>query len=286
MAMAEPRTAALRGAGFWVPFFALLFAAWAALFVMAADFANRAPVVLLGPGMELLAPLFPASSAGLDLPGFLQALCFSGPGPGDSPWPALFGMWSLMALAMMAPTAVPLLRTYGDLHFGNPQRVPVCGFYGLAAGFCAVWILFAAMGAFGQLGLSKLELLTFGGVLEANWLSALLLVGAGLYQFTALKAACLSRCRSPITFFMTHWRAGLRGAFRMGLLQGLFCLGCCWALMALAFVGGTMNIVWMGVAMIIMTVEKLPALGRRLSAPLGVGLIIAGATVALFGPIA
>jgi len=99
-----------------------------------------------------------------------------------------------------------------------------------------------------------------------------LLMLAGAYQFSALKAACLAKCRAPLTFFMQHWE---EGAWRNGLRLGLVCLGCCWALMALAFVGGVMNLAFMGLATAIMVIEKLPDLGRWLTRPLG-GVLLAG----------
>ena len=198
-----------RTAGFWTAFFALVLIGWAALFAMSADFAARAPVSLLGPGMALLAPFYSASSGAAVLPFGLEALCLSGPSPGDAAPLALFGMWALMALAMMAPTAVPLLRTYGDLVVGNPERVSPAGFWALLAGFCLVWVGFAVIAALAQSLSSSAGLMTVGGLLGSDWLVAALLALAGLYQFSTLKAACLSRCRSPMAFFLSHWREGL-----------------------------------------------------------------------------
>jgi predicted metal-binding membrane protein len=264
----------------WVSFFAVVLGGWAALFAMSADFATRAPVSLLGPGMGVLAPLFSGTSGDGVLPLALDVICFAGPSSGEAAPVALFGMWSLMALAMMAPTAAPMLRTYGDLAAGNPERVPPTGFWGLLAGFSVVWIGFAAIAALAQSAAAWAGLMTAGGLLRASWLAAALLALAGLYQFSTLKTACLSRCRSPMAFFLAHWREGVAGALRMGLQQGVACLGCCWALMALAFVGGTMNLVWMGGAMVLMTIEKLPTFGRYITAPLGAALLASAAAVA------
>lgn len=283
---ASPLESSWRVAGFWTAFFALVLVGWAALFAMSADFAARAPVSLLGPGMALLAPLYPPGSGGAVLPFGLEALCLSGASPGDAAPLALFGMWALMALAMMAPTAAPLLRTYGDLVAGNPERISPAGFWALLAGFCLVWVGFAVIAALAQSLSSSAGLMTVGGLLGSDWLAAALLALAGLYQFSTLKAACLSRCRSPMAFFLSHWREGLAGALRMGLRQGMACLGCCWALMALAFVGGTMNLVWMGGAMVLMTVEKLPSVGRYVTAPLGAALLASSFYVAWLAAIA
>ena len=190
-------------------------------------------------------------------------------------------MWALMVLAMMMPTAVPLFRSYSDLSVGNPDRIPPVGLLGLAVGFCAAWLGFAAVGGLVHWALSLNGFLSDAGILQQSWLAALLLALAGLYQFSNLKAACLSRCRAPLMFFLSNWRDGVAGAFRMGLHQGVFCLGCCWALMALAFVGGTMNLLWMGGAMVLMTLEKLPFLGRYVTQPLGVALLTASILVSL-----
>jgi predicted metal-binding membrane protein len=106
--------------------------------------------------------------------------------------------------------------------------------------------------------------------------SALLLALAGLYQFSTLKEACLNKCRAPLTFFMAHWD---EGALRNGLRLGLVCLGCCWALMALGFVGGVMNLAFMGLATVVLVVEKLPGLGRWVTRPLGVVLLASAGVV-------
>ena len=112
-------------------------------------------------------------------------------------------------------------------------------------------------------------------------LGAAVLVGAGLYQFTALKAACLDQCRGPVEALTRHRRTGRAAAFRMGFLHGGFCLGCCWALMALLFVGGIMNIWWvLGIALYV-AVEKLAPGGDRLAKPMGAALILAGAGLLL-----
>lgn len=267
-------------AGRWGGFFSVVLGAWAALFAMSADFAAQAPVALLGPGMELLAPLFPDSPDSWVLPLAIDSLCFAGPTPGDAPPSVLFGMWSLMALGMMAPTAAPMLQTYSDLAAGNPGRISATGFWGLLAGFCLVWLAFALLAAAAQWAAAWAGALTAGGLLRSEWLAVALLTLAGLYQFSALKAACLSRCRSPMAFFISHWRSGAMGALQMGLRQGIACLGCCWALMVLAFVGGTMNLVWMGAAMALMAIEKLPKFGRYVTAPLGAALVASAAVVA------
>jgi len=190
----------------------------------------------------------------------------------------LWLMWVAMAAAMMLPTFLPALATYEDLSASGAATG--CGVLALMAGYLGIWLGFAALAAGVQMALTGAGLLTPLGQSGARWFSAALLFGAGAYQFTALKEACLSQCRQPLTFFMQHWRPGAAHAAVMGLRLGAVCLGCCWALMALAFVGGTMNLAWMGLATVLMIVEKLPDLGRLLTRPLGGALIVAAALTA------
>lgn len=235
----------------WLGFYALVVGSWAALYAM-----RLPPEVLTA-----------AEAYGAE---FWLALCAVEPGLAGLP--VLIAMWAAMTAAMMAPTLQPALATFDDLvQAGAARRVD---FAILLAGYLVVWLGFAVLAAALQMGLSGAGLLTPWGASAERWFSALLLAGAGAYQFTALKDACLSRCRRPLIFFMQHWA---EGPARMGLRLGLACLGCCWALMALAFVGGTMNLAFMGLAMVLMTLEKLPFWGARLTRPLGAALLGAAA---------
>ena len=201
-----------------------------------------------------------------------RELC--GRGALDATLPSLVLMWSLMAVAMMLPGAWPMLRTHAQLPRDAAGAVAGTGW--LAAGYLAVWFLFALMAAFAQQQLAEQRLLDADGATRHAAADALLFAGAGLYQFSRLREACVRRCRSPLMFLMTHWRDGRAGAVTMGARHGLDCLGCCGALMLLAFVGGVMNLLWMAAATLLMTLEKLPA-GARLSHPLGWMLLAAGA---------
>ena len=234
----------------WLGFFAIVGAAWVALYLMGGTF-DAAD----GPrryGVDAWRDLCSVSV-------------------GEAGWPTLMAMWSLMTVAMMLPSAFPMLRTYADLvHAG----VAAAGLAGLAVGYLVVWQVFAAAAAWAQIGLAAAGLLTPAGESLSHGLDALLLGVAGLYQWSALKHACASRCRAPLMFFMQHWRGGVGGAFVMGVRQGLDCLLCCVALMALAFVGGVMNLAWMGAALLLMTLEKLPRLGERVTRPLGIVLLV------------
>lgn len=239
----------------WPAFFAAVLGAWAALMLML----RSDPVAGFG-----------------DMPaGFWASLCL----PADqAPFGALWAMWGLMSLAMMLPTFAPALRTWLSLGATGATGPASAGV--LTGGYLAVWLAASGAGAAAQAALAGAGWLAPDGSSLSRALTALLLVGAGFWQFTALKAACLSRCRMPLTFFMERWRPGLAPAFRIGAALGAHCLGCCWALMALAFVGGTMNLMWMGAATAFMVAEKLQA-GAWLTRPAGAALVAAGIAVAL-----
>jgi predicted metal-binding membrane protein len=235
------------GAAHWLVLFGVILGAWALLYAMALPADLRAAGAVYGTS-------------------FLESLCIVPPGAAGLP--KLFLMWALMAAAMMAPTALPAFATYEDLgRAGGEVR-----FGALVAGYMAVWLGFAAVAATAQMALTSAGLVSPFGDSRSAGLTAGLLLFAGLYQFSSLKEACLSKCRQPLTFFMAHWD---EGPWRNGLRLGAVCLGCCWALMALAFVGGVMNVAFMGLAALIMVLEKLPEIGRWVTRPLGVVLIAA-----------
>lgn len=240
------RIRSLRGPH-WLVFFGALLAGWGALFAMAIPSELRALEGTYGGA-------------------FIAALC--GGTLGTAGLPTTLAMWVLMSAAMMAPTALPAFATYDTL-----PRTPGTSISALIGGYLLAWTGFSVLAAFAQMGLYRLGLVGALGQSLSPTLSAALLIGAGLYQFSAIKNTCLSRCRAPLTFFLQHWD---EGPFRNGLRLGLDCIGCCWALMALGFVGGTMNLAFMGLAMVLMTLEKLPGIGRRLTRPLGGALIAAG----------
>jgi len=237
----------------WLGFFAVILSAWAGLFAM----------VVTSPLADVP-------------PGLWGALCI---GAASADPGSLFAMWLLMAAAMMLPTFVPALRTF--LNLGAAGATQTVDAVALVAGYALVWIAGALVGALGQLALAQAGLVAPDGSSLSLWLSSALLLMAGAYQFTHLKAACLARCRMPLTFFMERWAPGSACAFRMGLELGVLCFGCCWALMVLAFIGGTMNLLWMGAATLFMVMEKLPDLGRFLTRPAGYLLVTAAGATAL-----
>lgn len=187
-------------------------------------------------------------------------------------------MWWLMMVAMMVPSAAPTILLYGALNRGPGGLAPVF----FAFGYLAVWAGFSAMATAAQGTLAAFGLIDpMFMTLATPWLGATLLIGAGLYQLTPVKAACLDHCRGPVAALTRHRRTGRAAAFRMGLLHGRFCLGCCWALMALLFVGGIMNIWWILGVTLYVALEKLAPGGDRLTRPLGVALVLAGLVVLL-----
>lgn len=240
----------------WLGFFALVILAWAALLLGSVGL----------PG---------SSDAAAGLAWWVE-LCTAAPGAAGLA--GLWAMWAVMSAAMMAPTFLPALATFDDLRHGG--ATDKAGFLLLLAGYLTIWLGFSILAAGAQLWLASLGLVNGAGQSVSSALTALLLIAAGGYQFSAIKNACLTQCRSPMTFFMGHWRPGRLVPFELGLRLGAVCLGCCWALMVLAFVGGTMNLVWMGAATVLMVLEKLPEIGAPVTRPLGWALIAAGALVA------
>lgn len=164
-------------------------------------------------------------------------------------------MWTLMMAAMMLPSALPMLRTFAALGHRTPShsRSNTMVF---AVGYLAVWGGFSVLATLGQWGLLEARLVSPMMKASSQWLGAALLLGAGAYQLTPWKATCLTRCRSPLAFLMTEWRPGWRGALRMGWRHGLYCVGCCWALMLLLFVIGVMNLAWIAALSVLVLLEK------------------------------
>ena len=189
----------------------------------------------------------------------------------------LAGMWAIMMAAMMLPTMVPTLRSYEDLMTSaNGTRV---GWLGVLLGYSIVWVLFSLIISGTQLALLYLNVVDMMGKAKSLWLSAALLVVAGAFQFTRAKEVCHGVCHSPMSYFVGYWRAGFGGGLRMGLSLGAYCFGCCWLFMVLGFAGGVMNFLWMGLATLMMVLEKLPQLGHFLVKPLGILLILSGPSI-------
>lgn len=192
---------------------------------------------------------------------------------------ALFvGGWVVMTTAMMLPTTIPLLEMFRRLTAGRADRSWLAA--SVVAGYLAAWtvcgvLVFAAATA--------LPALVPAAWVTPRTLAAGLFVTAGAFQFSSLKYACLERCRSPLSFLSSRWRGGRDGwhSFRLGVEHGAFCVGCCWALMLLMFAFGAVQLAWMLALAAVMAIEKNMPWGRRLSAPLGITLLLTGAAIAL-----
>jgi predicted metal-binding membrane protein len=203
-----------------------------------------------------------------------QALCQPGVTGGWSDLVLAAPMWMAMTLAMMLPTAGPMILTYAEIaDTAARKREPVVSPLILAAGYVAVWFGFAFVAAALQFALARAGLLDGGSV--GRLVGGTIFLGAGLYQFSALKQACLSICQRPFPFFFSNWTTETSGVLRLGLRQGMLCLGCCWAMMLVMFAVGIMNVVWMAALGIVMTVEKIGT-GKRFTYSVGVALIAIG----------
>jgi predicted metal-binding membrane protein len=196
----------------------------------------------------------------------------------------LFAMWTAMMIGMMLPSAAPTLLIYGMVARRGedasdaPLRVHI-----FAGGYLVAWAAFSAVAALAQRAFTAADLLSPMMEARTPLVSGAMLMAAGLYQLTPFKRACLQACQSPAAFLVKYWRAGRAGAFRIGLRHGWYCLGCCWALMLLLFVGGVMNLAVIIGLTVFLLIEKLmpPTLrGGRFS---GVVLVVAGLYMTVAG---
>jgi len=186
-------------------------------------------------------------------------------------------LWGVMMVAMMFPAIVPVVGLFSTIAGRKrEQGVPFTPAWVFVAGYLVLWTLAGGVGYTVDLAIQSLPevfpaLRTYGLVI-----GGLTLIAAGVYQLTPLKYLCLSQCRSPMGFLLTSWRDGALGAFRMGLHHGAYCLGCCWSLMAVLFVVGTMNLVWMGILSMVIFVEKIVPHGVEMGKATGLALIALG----------
>ncbi len=242
----------------WLGFFGLVLWAWWVMYTMTQT--------MHMPGMEMPSmPMDGGGHGGMDMTGLRT----------------LIPMWVIMMAAMMGPTFVPTARTYEDL-IGSGAGTRA-GFLGLVSGYLAVWFGFGIVIALAHRAFLSLGLLDAMGQSASLRFSVALLIAAGIYQFTSAKDRCLDYCRTPMVHFLAAWRDGFAGGAWMGGRIGLYCVACCWAIMALGFVGGAMNLIWMGIATLIMTLEKLPDIGRWMTRPLGVAFLVAAVWIGLTG---
>jgi predicted metal-binding membrane protein len=190
---------------------------------------------------------------------------------------SMFLMWAVMMVAMMVPTAAPMILIFANVNRKRQEQeqpyVPTAVFL---SGYLLVWTGFSVLATLAQWGLHEAALLSPMMVSTSPILGGILLLAAGIFQWTPLKYACLKHCRSPLSFLMTDWREGYRGALIMGLKHGSYCTGCCWFLMALLFVAGVMNLLWVATITAFVLVEKAVPRGDLVGRIAGVALCIAG----------
>ena len=192
------------------------------------------------------------------------------------PLRALILMWWLMMVAMMLPSAAPAILLYARVRRTRGGDAGIAQTSVFLAGYLAVWGLFSIGAAVVQSALTGPSM-----ALASPRAQAAVLIAAGIYQLSPLKAACLGQCRSPAQFISRHWRPSSSGAVRLGVLHGAYCVGCCWLLMALLFVGGVMNLLWVVALAVLVAIEKLVPGGVWLSRAAGVALLLWGVSKAL-----
>jgi predicted metal-binding membrane protein len=193
----------------------------------------------------------------------------------------MFIMWTTMMVAMMFPSATPMILMFTTVNqqHGKTQR-PLMPTGLFVLGYFLVWTAYSALAAMAQWGLHVAILLTHNLVITSPILGGVLLVAAGVFQWTPFRDACMSKCRSPLGFLMAEWREGRPGALIMGLKHGLNCVGCCWLLMLLSFALGIMNIMWMAIVTVFMLVEKAYPRSQWVSRTTGLILVAWGLWVA------
>lgn len=190
-----------------------------------------------------------------------------------------FAMWSVMMFAMMLPSAMPIIllhRRVGAHQHAQNNAVEMPPTSLLVLGYLLVWTGFSVAATLAQIGLSMTAQITPMMTLVEGRFGGAILLFAGIYQLTPLKQHCLTLCRSPLVFLTQHYRSGSFGALRMGVMHGWFCLGCCWAAMALLFVGGVMNPLWIAGLTVFVLIEKILPLGKAIGQLLGVAAIATG----------
>lgn len=177
---------------------------------------------------------------------------------------ALVVMWWLMMIAMMLPSAAPAILLYSRVRCVRGSGPGIAQTWTFLAGYVVVWLLFSMVAAFAQMLSTGASMALHNRLAESA-----VLIAAGIYQLSPMKSVCIRQCRSPAEFLSRHWRPGSAGAFQLGVMHGAYCVGCCWMLMALLFVGGIMNLLWIAALTLLVAAEKLLPAGqivRRVSA--------------------
>ena len=230
---------------------------------------------------------------GMDMTGF--RMIPAGQGlmmPASEPWKPIefgyvFAMWAVMMIGMMTPSVAPMILIYARV---GRQAVmdskPFAATAWFAGGYLLAWTAFSLAATSAQWALERAALLTPMMESASNILGGILLIATGLYQWTPLKDACLSYCQTPLTFIMRHggFRREATGALTLGLRHGLYCIGCCWAVMLLLFVGGVINLFWIAALAALVLLEKVVPFGRLIARLAGIAFIAGGAWLLLQHP--
>jgi len=222
---------------------------------------------------------------GMDMTGFRMIPAGIGiMAPANTPWRLIefvfvFAMWAVMMIGMMAPSAAPMILVYARVSRHSVEGGSLAATGWFAAGYFAVWIGFAVAATLVQWLVERTALLDSRMASASDTLGGIVLIAAGIYQWTPLKDACLAQCQSPLQFLIRHGgvRHDVSGCVALGLRHGSYCVGCCWALMALLFVLGVMNVLWIALLTVLVLLEKLVPFGRWLARTAGVACVVAGA---------
>jgi predicted metal-binding membrane protein len=221
-----------------------------------------------------------AALALLTLVGWLYLLLWPMPMPDDAGVATLkyaaltIVMWFLMMIAMMAPAVTSVVLLFDRVARRSSAGIMLTA--GFAGGYFSTWLAFSIIVALVQIVLIELSWIDTMGVARPQWLTGSLLIAVGAYQWLPIKGACLDHCRSPVNFLTQHYRPGVAGAWRMGLQHGVYCVGCCWLLMLLLFVGGVMHLGWIAGLTALVVIEKLIPHGAVIGRGVGAALIAAG----------
>jgi predicted metal-binding membrane protein len=189
----------------------------------------------------------------------------------------VFIMWTIMMIGMMLPSAVPMTMIYAAVaRKAKKQGMPLASTWFFVGGYILMWTLFSLAATFIQWKLDQTALLSPLMASQNPKFGAGILIAAGIYQWLPVKDRCLTLCQSPFHFISRHWRQGNIGALRMGIDHGIYCIGCCWLLMLLLFVGGVMNLLWVGTIAVFILLEKILPFGRQGGKWAGFMMIVIG----------
>jgi predicted metal-binding membrane protein len=241
--------------------------------------------VLAGAGMGMSAAEMTSMEAGSRLWGLGRVTATVIAPTEPQPWSfgyavLMVTMWWVMMIAMMLPSASPMILLFAAINSQQrEQRSPFVPTGVFALGYLLAWLGFSIAATGLQWGLEQLTLMSPMMASASRPFSGAVLIAAGVYQLTPLKHACLRHCRSPVEFLTTHWRKGVSGALRIGLKHGAFCAGCCWVLMGLLFVGGVMNLFWIGGIALLVLIEKMAPAGNWVGSIAGIVFTLWGGAV-------